>query len=163
VSGKNEAKETFLIGELAALAGVSRDTLRHYERVGVLPAPFRAANGYRLYRAGALERVRLVRRALAVGFSLDELAQILAARRRGETPCRRVRTLAADKLETIRTRLGELEKLRDELAAVIADWDRRLAGKPEDEAAGLLETLGAEAPQDGGQAAKKRRAPRARR
>nr|MDQ5839375.1 MerR family transcriptional regulator [Acidobacteriota bacterium] len=88
------AKKEFLrAGELARAAGVSTDTLRHYERKGVLACPRRSANGYREYPADALARVRLVRRALAVGFTLDELARILRARERGVAPCREVREL----------------------------------------------------------------------
>jgi DNA-binding transcriptional MerR regulator len=59
-------------GELAQLAGVSPDTLRHYERKGLLAAPHRSPNGYREYPASALDRVRLIRRALAVGFTLSD-------------------------------------------------------------------------------------------
>jgi hypothetical protein len=61
-------------GELAKLAGVSPDTLRYYERNRLLPAPPRAANGYRCYPAQSLERVQLIRRALGLGFSVEELA-----------------------------------------------------------------------------------------
>src|SRR5215210_4789107 len=92
------SSEGFLSGELARLAGVSTDTLRHYERKGVLPAARRLNNGYRKYPLDSLDRVRLIRRALAVGFTLDELAQILKARDHGQAPCREVRTLAAEKL-----------------------------------------------------------------
>ena len=63
--------EMMLIGELAAAMGVSSDTLRHYERKGVIGPPVRAANGYRLYPAQTLERLRMVRRALAVGFTIE--------------------------------------------------------------------------------------------
>src|SRR5947207_15027156 len=79
-------------GELARRAGVSPDTLRHYERKGLL-APCRTPSGYREYSAEAVDRVRLIRRALSIGFSLDELAPILAARDRGRAPCRAVRAL----------------------------------------------------------------------
>ncbi len=85
-------------GELARAANVSTDTLRHYERKGVLTKPRRSRNGYREYPPEALARVRLVRRALGVGFTLDELAQILKEREKGGAPCRAVRTLAAGKL-----------------------------------------------------------------
>ena len=61
-----------LAGELAHRVGVSTDTLRHYERKGVLPRPRRGANGYRMYPASAVDRVTLIRRALAVGFTLDD-------------------------------------------------------------------------------------------
>src|ERR1043165_8694112 len=85
-------------GELAQLAGVSRDTLRHYERKGVLPRPLRGHNAYRRYPAEALQRVQLVRRALSVGFTLDELAKVLKVRDDGGAPCEEVRSLAAQKL-----------------------------------------------------------------
>ena len=62
-------KSFYRSGELAELAGVSTDTLRHYERKGVLARPLRTANDYRQYPATALQRVRLVRRALSVGFT----------------------------------------------------------------------------------------------
>lgn len=128
-------------GELARASGVSADTLRHYERKGVLAAPRRSPNGYREYPAHALERVRLVRRALAVGFTLDELASILKVRDRGGAPCRQVRTLAAAKLSDVETRLRELVAVRDELRATLRDWDARLSKTKSDERAGLLEAL----------------------
>ena len=58
-------------GELARLVGVSTDTLRHYERLGLLEIPARTSGGYREYSSGSLERVRLIRRALSIGFSLS--------------------------------------------------------------------------------------------
>jgi DNA-binding transcriptional MerR regulator len=133
--------EGFRSGELARLAGVSTDTLRHYERKGVLPAARRLNNGYRKYPADSLDRVRLIRRALAVGFMLDELAQFLKARDRGQAPCREVRALAAEKLAEVESRLAELLALRDVLRATLLDWDERLAGKEADQRAGLLESL----------------------
>jgi len=128
-------------GELARLAGVSTDTLRHYERKGALPAPRRLSNGYRRYPPDALDRVSLIRRALAVGFTLDELARFLKARDRGQAPCREVRALAAEKLAGVEARLAELLSLRDELKATLADWDGLLAGKEAGQRAGLLEAL----------------------
>lgn len=128
-------------GELARMAGVSTDTLRHYERKGVLAAPRRARNGYREYPPEALERVRLVRRALAVGFTLDELARILKERERGRAPCRQVRALAAAKLTEIELRLDEMLAVRDELKATLKDWDARLARATDGQRAGLLEAL----------------------
>lgn len=128
-------------GELARLAGVSTDTLRHYERKGVLAKPRRSVNGYREYAAETLDRVLLVRRALGVGFTLDELAGILKERDRGGVPCREVREMAAAKLAEIETRLSELEALRDDLRATIEGWDGRLARTTTGERAGLLESL----------------------
>ena len=128
-------------GELARLAGVSTDTLRHYERKGVLAAPRRSINGYREYPAEALDRVLVVRRALSVGFTLDELASIFKRRDRGGVPCRQVRELATAKLAEIETRLSEMEAVRDDLKAAIKGWDSRLAETPAGERAGLLESL----------------------
>lgn len=130
-------------GELARLAGVSTDTLRHYERKGVLARPRRGANGYRQYPPEALARVQLVRRALAFGFTLDELARILSARDRGAAPCREVRALAAAKLAEVEGRLAELCGLRDELRATLTEWDGRLNETLEGGRAGLLEALAA--------------------
>lgn len=115
-------------GELARLAGVSTDTLRHYERKGVLAPPERAANGYRRYPPQALARVRTVRAALALGFTLDELAAVLRARTSGRPPCREVRALAAEKLLAAEAQLVELERLVATLRHVLAAWDARLAG-----------------------------------
>jgi DNA-binding transcriptional MerR regulator len=140
--------DDFLSGELAHLAGVSTDTLRHYERKGVLPVARRLSNGYRKYPPDSLHRVRLIRRALAVGFTLDELARFLKARDRGQAPCREVRALAALKLVELENRLTEMQALRDELRATLNDWDRRLTEKKAGQRAGLLEALAEE--KDGG-------------
>ena len=134
-------KEHFRSGELARAAGVSTDTLRHYERKGVLPAPRRAENGYRQYPSDALARVRMVRGALAIGFTLDELARLLKTRNRGGAPCREVRALAGRKLSEVEARLSELAALRERLREVLAGWDTRLASSAEGERASLLETL----------------------
>lgn len=114
-------------GTLASLAGVSTDTLRHYERMGVLPAPQRAANGYRQYPAHALDRVRLVRRGLAVGLTLAELAPVLRERDRNRSPCRMVRALVADRLARLELEQKALAARCAALRRTLADWDRRLA------------------------------------
>src|SRR4051794_29435719 len=101
-----------LPGELARLAGLSTDTLRHYERKGVLPKPQRLDNGYRKYPPNSVDRVRLIRRALSVGFTLDELAQFLKARDRGQSPCHEVRALAEKKLVELECRLTQLTAVR---------------------------------------------------
>ena len=128
-------------GELAGLAGVSRDTLRHYERKGVLPRPLRGHNGYRQYPAEALQRVQLVRRALSVGFTLDELAKVLKVRDAGGAPCEEVRKLAAQKLVNVQDQLRELTALRDDLQRTLRDWDQRLARRAVGKRANLLESL----------------------
>src|SRR5579864_1568601 len=113
-------------GELARECGISTDTLRHYERVGVLPKPKRTLAGYRQYPPEAVKRVRLVRRALEIGFTLDELARILKVRDSGGAPCREVRALAELKLRQVIAKIEELGELRDHMRRVLADWDQRL-------------------------------------
>ena len=129
------------IGELARLAGVSTDSVRHYERKGVIAAAARGANGYRRYPHSTLARLQLVRRALAVGFTLDELARVLGKRDRGGAPCAEVRKLAADKLAEVELRLADLLALRDELRATLRAWDLRLTKTRNGKPAHLLETL----------------------
>src|SRR5678809_500767 len=128
-------------GELAELAGVSRDTLRHYERKGVLPRPLRGHNAYRQYPPESLQRVQLVRRALSVGFTLDELARVLKVRDAGGAPCEEVRKLAAQKLLNVQDQLSELTNLRDDLQRILRDWDARLARRARGKRANLLESL----------------------
>lgn len=134
-------KEFLLIGELAGAAGVSTDTVRHYERNGVISKPRRAPNGYRMYRSGALEQIVLVRRAIAVGFTLKELAEIFAERDKGNSPCRKVRALAAKKLADLENHLRETKILHAELGKTIADWDEQLARQSDENPAKLLESL----------------------
>ncbi len=141
VSTKSE-RTGYSSGELARLAGVSPDTLRHYERKGVLSTASRLENGYRRYPPEALDRVRLVRAALAIGFTLDELADVLGIRARGGAPCGRVRALAAEKLAEAEGRLRDLTTLVESLRVLLAEWDERLSTTPAGAAAGLLESLG---------------------
>lgn len=128
-------------GELAKLAGVSTDTLRHYERVGVLPRAARSPAGYRLYTEEAAERVRLVRRAIVMGFRIEELARILRVRERGGAPCRQVHALAVEKLAALDRQIAELTALREELSGLVSEWGTRLDATPAGERAGLLESL----------------------
>jgi len=127
--------------ELAEACGVSADTVRHYERLGLLPRAVRTAAGYRRFPPDSVERVRLVQRALTVGFSLRELAGVLERRERGDAPCRRVRALVGERLAALEIRLAELAELRDEMRGLVRDWDRRLARTPDGQRARLLDVL----------------------
>jgi MerR family transcriptional regulator, Zn(II)-responsive regulator of zntA len=127
--------------EVARQCGVSADTLRHYERKGLLPRPARGRNGYRRYPPDTVARVLLVQRALVVGFTLDELARVLRERDRGEPPCRGVRDLVATRLADLDSRLRQLTALRRELRQLLATWDRTLAVTPAGQPAHLLQSL----------------------
>ena len=121
-----QARSVLRSGELARLAGVSTDLLRHYERIGVLPKAERAANGYRAYPAAALIRVRVARRAVMLGFTLPELGRIFCVRDCGGAPCRSVRAFADEKLRQVEKSLAELRALRSQLRGMLAEWDVRL-------------------------------------
>jgi MerR family Zn(II)-responsive transcriptional regulator of zntA len=104
------------IGELARASEVSRDTLRFYEREGVLPPPRRSASGYRLYRAEDTARVRFVRRAQAMGLTLDDVRELLQVKSL-KTPeqCRRVAARLQARVATVDLRIAELQVFREEL------------------------------------------------
>ena len=126
---------------LAKLTGVSTDTLRHYERLGLLPGIVRTSAGYRRYPLDAVERVGLIQRALVIGFTLKELAGVLHARDRGTPPCGKVRSLVGDRLVALERRLEELVVLRDQMKLLLRDWDERLARTPQGQRARLLDML----------------------
>ena len=131
-------------GTLARLVGVSPDTLRLYERKGLLRPPLRSANGYRCYSPESVDRVRLIRAALSIGFTLDELANILKIRDAGSVPCHKVRNLAAAKLSGLERHIDQLLGLREQLKSVLKSWDHLLDHTPQPKRAGLLEALAAE-------------------
>jgi MerR family transcriptional regulator, Zn(II)-responsive regulator of zntA len=128
-------------GELARRAGISADTIRHYERIGLLKTAPRTQNGYRDYAPASLPRVRLIRRAIALGFSLNELAAILRVRDGGGSPCHAVFAGAKAKLEKIEREIEELKATRRQLQRVLNDWAKRLSATSGGRPAGLLETL----------------------
>lgn len=133
--------KTLRSGALAKSAGVSPDTIRHYERIGVLPRASRTDSGYRVYPASALERVLVVQRALRIGFSLAELAEVLKARDAGETPCRRVYQLAQDKLKGIEADIETLKRTRRYVKRVLCDWEQRIENAGSGEKSYLLYSL----------------------
>jgi len=128
-------------GQLAHLTGVSTDTLRHYERLGLLPLPQRTAGNYREYGPTSQQRVELIQRSLAIGFSLSELKTILAVRDRGGAPCHRVRELLNSKIAHVDRQIENLTLLRTELNRLSKDWDTRLRRTRPGQAARLLETV----------------------
>jgi DNA-binding transcriptional MerR regulator len=127
--------------EVARATGVSTDTLRHYEREGLLPRVRRTAAGYREYSAATVQRVLLIQRALVIGFSLAALKRVLTVRDRGGAPCRNVRDLIDERLQALDRRIDELLALRDELRGILPEWDDRLSRTPRGQPAHLLESL----------------------
>jgi len=128
--------------DVARATGVSTDTLRHYERKGLLPSVTRTEAGYRRYSAATVERVLLIQRALVVGFSLADLKRVLSVRDRGGSPCQSVRALVGERLDGLNQRIEELLTLRDDLRLLLTEWDERLSKTAKGERANLLEDLG---------------------
>ena len=139
--GAVKTAATFSIGEAAARAGVSPDTLRYYERRGALPKAARTSTGYRVYSEEAVARVRFVRNALRFGFSLKQIARFVQSRDAGHPPCRDVRAAAERILGEMDRQIEELQAARADVRDALVDWDRRLAGTPDGAPARLLETL----------------------
>lgn len=128
------------IGEVAKQAGVSPDTLRYYERIGLLFGIGRTDSGYRLYSESVLEQISLVRNALRFGFSLKQVADFLRARQAGHAPCHAVRAAGEEILSRVNEQIRELHQARSEIRRTLRDWDRRLQ-KIDGEPARLLQSL----------------------
>lgn len=132
--------------ELARVAGVSTDTLRHYERLGLIPRTRRSNNGYREYCIETLDRVRVIQSALSIGFTLAELRRIFRIRDGGGIPCREVRELAAAKCDDLELRIREMKQMRSRLKDLLLAWDNKLQITPAQSHARLLEDLQNDSP-----------------
>lgn len=128
-----------LIGQLAKLAGVKPDTVRFYERTGLLPQAKRTAAGYRSYDQVTAKQLLFVKKAQALGFSLDEIRRILRLRGHGKETCRCVVSMAEATLaETVR-KLEALESFRQLLEANLHRWKIDGAARTKAEFCQLIE------------------------
>jgi MerR family copper efflux transcriptional regulator len=129
---------TYRIGQLAQLAGVAVDTLRYYERNDLLAPEARMASGYRRYGETELRRLRFIRRAKALGFSLDEIRDLLALG--AEQDVARIRETAQQRLDDVERRIAALQRVRDGLRTLI----RACPGHGRAEACPILQALSQE-------------------
>lgn len=106
------------IGKVARRSGVSVETLRFYERRGLIEPRDRTESGYRLYDREVLRRLRFLRRAQALGFSLDEISELLALSADPSRSAAEVKRLARAKIADIESRIRDLERMRDGLASL---------------------------------------------
>ena len=107
------------ISPLARQAGVGIDTVRYYERMGLLPEPPRRASGYRVYPTETLQRLQFIRRAKTLGFSLEEIKELLELSSRSGSGVGAVKASAAAKLQDVEERIAELERMRDGLRQLV--------------------------------------------
>lgn len=112
-----------LIGDVAGRTGLSAPTIRYYESLGLVTPPPRSATGYRRYTETTVEELRFIRKAQGLGFSLDEIGEILKLSRAGDTPCAHVLDLSRRHLRAVEERIQQLTHFRDQLAGEIAKWD----------------------------------------
>ena len=108
------------IGTLAKRADVAIDTVRYYERQGLLPAPVRLASGYRDYTDGDVARLRFIRRAKALGFTLGEIGELLALSTRRDGDMAGMKSAAQQKLADVDAKLAELQRIRQGLTDLVA-------------------------------------------
>ena len=113
-------EQHFTIGTVAREAGVGIDTIRYYERAGLLAAPCRRVSGYRDYDVTSVERLRFIRRTKALGFSLDDIRDLLTLSVDHERGVRGVRQRAEARLTEIEHRIGKLQRVRQGLKSLIA-------------------------------------------
>ncbi len=113
------------IGQLAELAEINPKTIRYWEEVGLLPEPERTASGYRLYGREDVRRLQFIRKAQALGLSLDQIKEIGQIRDQGGLPCEHVRRLLAQKLSELEEHLARMAAFRDELREYLSEIERR--------------------------------------
>lgn len=118
------SSKPLLIGQVAAQAGVNPKTIRYYEALGLLPPPAREANGYRRYSPETVALLAFVKQAQGLGFTLDEIKEIVAIRRRGQVPCTHVRSLLQRKSAELDRKLADLVALRKRIRQSLALWER---------------------------------------
>ena len=113
------------IGQVAGRAGVGVETVRFYEREGLIPEPPRTPSGYRQYAPDAVVRIRFIKRAKELGFTLKEIKELLALRASPGARCEQVRRVAAEKIEDIDRKIEQLGSMRKALSRVTAECEGR--------------------------------------
>jgi MerR family mercuric resistance operon transcriptional regulator len=109
------------IGAAARVSGCHVETIRYYERIGLLTASRRSAAGYRVYAAAEVDRLRFIHRARGLGFGLEEIRELLSLSEHADHPCREVDDLARKHLLEVRGRQQELARMADALEGLIAN------------------------------------------
>jgi len=125
------------IGEVSKLSGVGIEALRFYEKSRLLDKPRRTESGYRVYDESVLERLSFIKKAQVLGFTLDEIRELIAHKRRGENPCGEVRSIVKGRLKELDERIAQMKQYRDELAAALKEWEKK--GESEGHVCGLIE------------------------
>ena len=111
-------------GELAAHAGVNIQTVRFYERRGILPRPDRTSSGYRVYPAEAVRMIRFIKRAQELGFTLDEVEELLRLRNNRRSSCSAVKAAGQAKMTSVDAKIASLKAMKRALTVLLASCER---------------------------------------
>ena len=113
----------FQIGDVSRETGASIDTIRYYEKLGLLEKPIRSEGGFRLYLKEAIEKLRFVKKAQALGFTLGEIRGIMQCSEEGLRPCcDLVKKLLTKKIEEFESKIKELQRMKRDLEALLSEW-----------------------------------------
>jgi MerR family transcriptional regulator, mercuric resistance operon regulatory protein len=132
-----ERRGMLKIGDVSKQSGIGIETLRFYEKSGLLERPSRTPSGYRVYDARVLERLAFIKQSQALGFSLDEIRRVIEDARTGKSPCAEVREIVRRRLAELDERMRELRRYRRQLSDTLLEWDRR--GQAPGHVCGLIE------------------------
>lgn len=135
---EEEGRRMLKIGEVSKRSGIGIEALRFYEKSGLLDKPSRTFSGYRVYGPEILERLAFIKRAQALGFSLDEIKRIVDDARTGQSPCDEVREIVSRRLEELDERMREMRRYRKELAETLEEWNK--LGRAPGHICGLIES-----------------------
>ena len=118
------AQDALAIGALSGRSGVNIETIRYYERIGLLRKPARSAAGYRLYRPDDVARLNFVRRARDLGFSIEDVRRLLDLADRKPRSCEGAREIAQAHLDEVRAKIADLRQMEDVLSVTVKDCAR---------------------------------------
>lgn len=121
------SRDGFFIGELAKQAGVTVDTIRYYEKIGLLPRPQRRMSGYRVYDAQTVDRLFFIKQSQELGLSLSEIAQLLRLQKNDLAACAKVQQLLVNKIAETDRRVQALQAFRQTLQTHLAECNAVLA------------------------------------
>ena len=134
---RGEDMENITIGKLAQKTGVNIETVRYYERIGLIPRPPRNSSGYRVYQPDVIKRIQFIKQAKGLGFSLKEIDELLSLKIDSDTPCSEVRRKAEEKTNELEGKIKDLQRMREVLLTLI----RACSGKGSVSGCPILESL----------------------
>jgi MerR family transcriptional regulator, copper efflux regulator len=132
-----QGRRMLKIGDVSKQSGIGIEALRFYEKSGLLDKPSRTESGYRVYGPEILDRLAFIKRAQALGFSLNEIKRIIEDARTGQSPCDEVREIVSRRLEELDERMREMRRYRKELAETLEEWNK--VGRAPGHICGLIE------------------------